>query len=203
MKYLTVVLLIGSAALPVLADIPKFNFTYSDANYTLSGILTATSDPSAGTGAYLVTDVTGTVSYLSGTPYALTLVPAGAVPSNANGDNVYGQDDLIYFNQAPLLTVDQNYNGNGGIEFAFPAGGALTGYNGGSDIALFANNSTGGSGNYGSYESGKRTNLTGGYGKSTAGGTFTLSAVPDGGTTLVLLGLAVAGLAGLRRKLSA
>ena len=32
--------------------------------------------------------------------------------------------------------------------------------------------------------------------------TFTEFAVPDGGTTLALLGLAVAGMAGLRRKLS-
>jgi len=33
-------------------------------------------------------------------------------------------------------------------------------------------------------------------------GTYALNSLPDGGTTLTLLGLAVAGLAGLRRKLS-
>jgi len=33
-------------------------------------------------------------------------------------------------------------------------------------------------------------------------GTFKLTSVPDGGTTLAFLGLAIAGLAGLRRKLS-
>lgn len=187
-------LLIGIGAVPALAQ--NYDFTYSDANYILSGVLTAS--PNGG-GVYTVTGVTGTISYLGGSAYALTLVPPGAVPTNANGDNVYGQDDLIYPGQAPLLTVDPNYNGNGGIEFAFPAGGPLSGYNGGSDIALFANTSAGGPGGYGSLES---ANL-GGYDKVTSGGTFTLSAVPDGGTTLVLLGLAVAGLAGLRRKLSA
>jgi hypothetical protein len=186
--------LIGIGAVPALAQ--NYDFTYSDANYILSGVLTAS--PNGG-GVYTVTGVTGTISYLGGSAYALTLVPPGAVPTNANGDNVYGQDDLIYPGQAPLLTVDPNYNGNGGIEFAFPAGGPLSGYNGGSDIALFANTSAGGPGGYGSLES---ANL-GGYDKVTSGGTFTLSAVPDGGTTLVLLGLAVAGLAGLRRKLSA
>jgi hypothetical protein len=33
-------------------------------------------------------------------------------------------------------------------------------------------------------------------------GTFAIVATPDGGTTLSLLGLAIVGLAGLRRKLS-
>jgi hypothetical protein len=44
-----------------------------------------------------------------------------------------------------------------------------------------------------------------GYGGTTAPGAYDLDylRVPDGGTTLVLLGLAVAGLAGLRRKLRA
>src|ERR1035438_9696190 len=193
-KFAIVALMIGIGAVPALAQ--NYDFTYSDSNYILSGVLTASPD---GGGVYTVTGVTGTISYQGGSAYALTLVPPGAVPTNANGDNVYGQDDLIYPGQAPLLTLDPNYNGNGGIEFAFPAGGSLSGYNGGSDIALFANTSAGGPGAYGSLES---ANL-GGYANTTSGGTFTLSLVPDGGTTLVLLGLAVAGLAGLRRKLSA
>src|ERR1017187_4892791 len=190
-NFAVIALLIGTGAVPVLADI-QFNFTYSDASYTLSGVLTAS--PNGG-GVYTATGVTGTVAQTSAptTTYALTLVPPNAVPKNYNGDNVYGQDDLLYPNQAPLLTIDTNYFGNGGIEFAFPAPSPLTGINGGSDIALFAN----ASGGYGSLES---ANL-GGWGNTTSGGVFTLSAVPDGGTTLALLGLAIVGMAGLRRKL--
>jgi hypothetical protein len=191
-------LLIGIGAVPALAQ--SYDFTYSDANYILSGVLTASPD---GGGVYTVTGVTGTVAQTSApsTTYALTLVPPGVVAENHNGDDLFGQDDLIYPGQTPLLTICPNWGcALGGLLFAFPAGGALSGYNGGSDIALFANNGSGnGSGDYGSIE---YSNL-GGYGNLASGGTFTLSAVPDGGTTLVLLGLAVAGLAGLRRKLSA
>jgi VPDSG-CTERM motif len=204
-NFAVVALLMGAGALPVLAD-TQFNFTYSDSNYSLQGVLTASPD---GGGVYTVTGVTGTVTYVgtdnsvSTSPYALTLVPPGVVPENHNGDNIYGQDDKIYVNQTPLLTLNPSFNGNGGLEFAFPAPPPLSGYNGGSDIALFANNSTGGPGDYGSLES---ANL-GGYANVTSGGTFTLisigtHSVPDGGATLALLGLAVAGLAGLRRKLS-
>ena len=193
-----IALLIGTWAVPAFAQ--EFNFTYSDANYILSGVLTAS--PNGGS-AYLVTGVTGTVAQTSapGTTYALTLVPPGSVPKNAHGDNVYGQDDLIYPNQAALLSLCPNYGcavGAGGLEFAFPDPPPLNGINGGSDIALFLNTAGGGAGAYGSVESA----ALGGYGQTTSGGTFTLSAVPDGGTTLALLGLAVAGLAGLRRKLS-
>jgi hypothetical protein len=190
-------LLIGIGAVPALAQ-ANYNFTYSDANYILSGVLTASPD---GGGVYTVTSVTGTVAQTSAlaTTYDLTLVPPNAVPSNHNGDNIYGQDDLIYPNQTQLLTLCPGYNCNlGGLEFAFPAPPPLSGINGGSDIALFANVAGGGAGNYGSLES---ANL-GGYDQVTSGGTFTLNAVPDGGTTLTLLGLAIAGLAGLRRKLS-
>jgi len=193
--FAVIALLIGIGTVPALAADAQFNFTYSDANYLLSGVLTASPD---GGGVYTVDAVTGTVALASNPSitYALTLVPAGAVPQNANGDNWYGQDDLLYLNGGPLLTVNPNYSGNGGIEFAFPEPPPLSGINGGSDIALFAN----GSGGYGSSESAG----LGGYNNTTnTGGTFTLSAVPDGGTTLTLLGLAVAGLAGLRRKFSA
>lgn len=187
-------LLIGIGAVPALAQ--NYDFTYSDSQYVLSGVLTATPD---GGGAYTVTGVTGTVALASapGTTYALTLVPPGVTAENHNGDNLWGQDDLIYPGQTSLLTVCPGWNcALGGLLFAFPAGGALSGYNGGSDIALFANN---GSGDYGSIE---YSNL-GGYGNQGSNGTFTLAAVPDGGTTLTLLGLAIAGLAGLRRKFSA
>jgi hypothetical protein len=55
----------------------------------------------------------------------------------------------------------------------------------------------------GYYASGEKNGAyfpaTAGWGES---GTFSLTAVPDGGTTLSLLGLALVGLAGLRRKLS-
>ncbi len=189
MKNLAVfALLLGSGAVPVLAD-TQFNFTYTDAQYTLSGILTAS--PNGG-GIYTATGVSGTIFQNSDptTTYALTLVPPGAVPSNHNGDNVYGQDDLLYLNQPlQLLTVNPSYFGNGGIEFAFPAPPPLSGYNGGSDIALYAN----GSGDYGSYES---ANL-GGYGNTVAtGGIFTLTAVPEPDALILLLTM-MAGVVGL------
>jgi hypothetical protein len=180
-------LLLGIGTLPALAQ-TNFDFTYSDSNYILSGVLTATPD---GGGVYTVTSVTGTVAQTSApsTTYALTLVPPGTVPENHNGDNVFGQDDVIYPFQTPLLTVDPNYNGNGGIEFAFPAPPPLAGVNGGSDIALFANNA---SGDYGSIE---YSNL-GGYGNLASGGTFTLATVPDGGSTALYLLLAGATMLG-------
>jgi hypothetical protein len=194
--FAVIALMIGIGAVPAFAD-TNYNFTYSDSQYTLSGVLTASPD---GGGVFTVTGVTGTVTWVGkpSSTYALTLVPPGDVPSNHNGDNIYGQDDLIYPNQAPLLTLCPGYNcAFGGLEFAFPAPPPLSGINGGSDIALFANASGGGPGGYGSLESAD----LGGYVNTTSGGTFTLSAVPDGGTTLALLGLAIAGLAGLRRKL--
>jgi hypothetical protein len=193
--FAVIALLIGIGAVPALAADAQFNFTYSDANYLLSGVLTATPD---GGGVYTVTGVTGgTVTWVGepSTSYALTLVPVGVQVRNANGDDLWGQDDLIYPGQTPLLTLCPNGNcSSGGLEFAFPAGGQLSGYNGGSDIFLFANGGT----NYGSQE----FSSLGGYNHVTPDGTFTLSLVPDGGTTLLLLGLAIAGLAGLRRKLS-
>jgi hypothetical protein len=198
--FAVIALLIGIGAAPALAVDAQFNFTYSDANYLLSGVLTASPE---GGGAYLVTGVTnGTVTWTTAPPgttstYALTLVPLGVQVRDIGGTDLWGQDDLIYPGQTPLLTPCPNWGcALGGLQFAFPAGGALSGYNGGSDIALFANNLLG---DYGSQEYGD----LGGYGNTTSGGTFTLSAVPDGGTTLLLLGLAIAGLAGLRRKLSA
>jgi hypothetical protein len=173
-------LLIGIGAVPAVAQ--TYDFTYHDSNYVLSGVLSASPD---GGGVYTVTGVTGTVAQTSAlnTKYALTLVPPNAVPKNHNGDNIYGQDDLIYPGQPPLLTLCPNYDcPYGGLEFAFPAPPPLIGINGGSDIALFANTS----GSYGSVES---ANL-GGYDVTTSGGVFTLSAVPEGGTSLLYLLLA-------------
>jgi hypothetical protein len=131
------------------------------------------------------------------------LVPPGAVPENANGDNLDGQDDLIYPNQAPLLTLCPNYGCPlGGLEFSFPAPPPLSGINGGSNIALFANNSAGGSGNYGSVETGQPANSVGGYDLTTANGTFTLSAVPEPSTVSLLVTMlaGLGGLAGVLRK---
>jgi len=185
MKKFSLVSLVVASALaisPAVVNAQTYDFTYSDSNYVLSGVLTATPD---GGGIYTVTGVAGTVAQASAPSikYPLTLVPPYAVPSNHNGDNIYGQDDLIYPGQAPLLTLCPNYGCPfGGLEFAFPAPPPLIGINGGSDIALFANTSV----SYGSLES---ANL-GGYAITTSDGAFTLIAVPEGGLTALYLLLA-------------
>jgi hypothetical protein len=204
MKKLAVIaLMIGIGAVPAFAQ--NYDFTYTGGGYSMSGVLATTP---AGGGANLVNSVTGTISFNGGTAEPLTLVPPDVVPHNDNGDNLNGQDDLVYPGGTPLLTVCYNYGcPYGGLEFAFPDLYAPLnpgdgGVDGGSDIAIYAQNGTGGTGNYGATETGKPANGFGGYDYQSGDGTFTLTAVPDGGTTLTLLGLAVAGLAGLRRKLS-
>lgn len=206
MKFLTVVLLIGTAALPALADDPQFDFTYSDSLFTLSGVLdTQVVAP----GEYLVTGVDGTITDADGT-FALNLIPVGVVPEDPYGDEPNGQDDDTFtIPNSNALTIDPNfYYDNGGLQFDFADGGPLSGeYNqlGGSDINLSAANSSGAPGSYVSDCSGECgfAAPAHAYFLNTTGGTFTLSAVPDGGTTLAFLGLVIAGMATLRRKLSA
>jgi hypothetical protein len=193
---LTVFLMVFSGV--ALADV-EFNFTYSDSNYSLQGILTASPD---GGGVFTATSVVGTVAWLTGPDstktYPLLLVPSGVVPENANGDNIYGQDDLLYPNNPlQLLTIDPSFYGIGGLEFTVPAPPPLSSYNGGSNVVLYAN----GNGDYGSLES---ANL-GGYDKITpTGGVFTLTAVPEPGVVILLVTMlaGLGGLAGvLKRKL--
>jgi hypothetical protein len=190
MKKLAVIaLMIGIGAVPALAQ-TDFNFTFSDSQYTLSGVFVATPD---GGGVYTATSVIdGTLTYL-GQTFDLTLVPVGNDARDSGGPDFFGQDNLLYPNSpTQLLTTDS-------LIFQATARGLGT-----SNVYIWAN----GSSDYGIETSwilaGAPLGTPGWVTGSSlyTGGTSTLSAVPDGGTTLLLLGLAVAGLAGLRRKLS-
>jgi hypothetical protein len=182
--------MIGIGAVPALAQ-TDFNFTFSDSQYTLSGVLAASPD---GGGVYTATSVIdGTLTYL-GQTFDLTLVPVGNDARDSGGTDFFGQDNLLYPNSpTQLLTTDF-------LSFQATAPGLGT-----SNVGIWAN----GGDDYGIQTSwilaGAPLGTPGWVTGSSlfTGGTFTLSAVPDGGTTLLLLGLAVAGLAGLRRKLSA
>jgi hypothetical protein len=140
----------------------------------------------------LVTSVIdGTLTYL-GQTFDLTLVPVGSDARDSGGTDFFGQDNLLYPN-SPSELLTTNF-----ISFQATAPGLGT-----SNVAIWAN---------GGYDYGIETswNLAGaalgtpGWVKTSneSGGTLTLTPVPDGGTTLTLLGLVIAGLAGLRRKFS-
>ena len=186
MKKLAVIaLLSGLGAVPAFAQ--NFNFTFTDSAYSAQGILVTTNE---GGGAYLATSVIdGTITYL-GQSFDLTLVPAGTA-RDSGGTDFFGQDSLLYPNSpTQLLTAN-------GLIFQATAPGLGT-----SDVGIWAN----GPSDYIIQTSWILAGAplgTPAWVSNPSGGTFTLSAVPDGGTTLALLGLAVAGLAGLRRKLSA
>ena len=201
-KFAVIALMVGIGAVPALAD--QFNFSYSDSLFSMSGVLDTTQIAS---NEYLVTGVTnGQITDANGT-FALNLIPVGATPEDYNGDEFSGQDNLIFTSPSTnTLSVDTNfYNYNNGLYFDFASPNALSGpdnINGGSDILISASNTSGAAGSYQSDAFYYVAPGDWGYNVITTGGNFALTPVPDGGTTLLLLGLAVAGLAGLRRKLS-
>jgi hypothetical protein len=185
-KFAIIAILIGVGAVPALAQ--NYDFTFTDSAYSAQGILVTTNE---GGGVYLATSVIdGTLTYL-GQTFDLTLVPAGNDARDSGGTDFFGQDNLLYPNSpTELLTTDF-------LSFQATAPGLGT-----SNVGIWAN----GGSDYGIQTSwilaGAPLGTPGwisGSGLFT-GGTFTLTYVPDGGTTLALLGLAIAGLAGLRRR---
>jgi hypothetical protein len=167
-------LLIGIGAVPAFAQ--NYDFTYTGSGVSATGTLTGTEI--GNTGSYNITG--GTIS---------TFTPngdfSGTIDSNPADLSAVGGDDVLYVNPQKngfYLGQSPNY----GLLFSMSYGG---------DNLIWAGNNGGGGAGYSIWY----------YDDYDIAypGTFTVtSAVPDGGTTLLLLGLAVAGLAGLRRKLS-
>jgi hypothetical protein len=139
--------------------------------------------------------VSGSGFFTTGTPYGNGYLPilsitgvtnsAGNItglhglavdPPGANNDGTFQWDNAFKPSGDPLT--------NNGLLFNVDGAGM-------SPINIF--------GDGGDYEYSYGQGLSGYYVEQV---TFTATNVPDGGTTLSLLGLALAGLAGLRRKMS-
>jgi hypothetical protein len=190
MKKFSMALVAIATALAIspVALAQNYNFTYTDGNVTATGVLDTTS---LGGGIYGITGGTIALTVTAGSGIAGTGVilsdPNGPGnlytlqnPPNSGGANLQ-IDNLFYPGLNPELT-------DNGFNFEL----TNTAYAGGIFGSIWGNSAS----NYGIFE--------GNYNVYDSGaGNFSSSAVPDGGTTLLLLGLAVAGLAGLRRKLSA
>jgi hypothetical protein len=186
-----IALLIGIGAVPALAQM--YDFTYTGSYFQATGTLDLVSG--------LAVSGSGTLTYDNGTVTTtpITLFPLNpAMEGNISGDGIRsngtdlnGLDNLVFPGSNPLLD-------GAGLIFWM-----------GSTAPAAALADTGTHPNFGTvdayniYSSGSYASigvLGGPY--TIDSGSFTLTSVPDGGTTLALLGLAVAGLAGLRRKLS-
>ncbi|MGA2373467.1 MAG: VPDSG-CTERM sorting domain-containing protein [Candidatus Korobacteraceae bacterium] len=151
-----------------------FDFTYTSPVETAVGTLSGSEI--GVTGDYQITS--GTIS-ITGSAFSGT----GGIDTISGDLAIYGADNELY---AAGDAPDARLLDLGGLLFSTTNGlDNLWGGNNGGNGASTAYSISGRNGNYIDFP-----------------GTFALT-VPDGGTTLVLLGLAVAGLAGLRRKLSA
>jgi hypothetical protein len=185
MKKYTVSLFVlaGSLAIaPAAFGDVDFTFAYTGPEESATGTLTGSEIGS--TGDYQITSaaITVTGSAFSGT---------GTLDTNVSDLAAYGADNEIY--------PSQNAVDRSGYDLYLDLGGLL--FTTGSDVYnLWGGDNNGYSSDNDSYSlSGRNGNYI------DYPGTLTLvaaAATPDGGTTLALLGLAVAGLAGLRRKLN-
>ena len=168
-----------------------YSFNFSDNDITVSGeFVTSDAVIPSYPGAQQILSFTGTITDTNG----------GGAPWNGAVSLYSG---TAFFNTPDFNGVDNWFHptGNGSIEGAsgfqyFDGGGLVLSVIGGNDEwSIFGE----GGGTYGNYPG------TGGdgyrdYVDGVPGSDLSISA-PDGGTTLALLGLAIAGLAGLRRKL--
>jgi hypothetical protein len=150
-----------------------FTFDYSSAVESATGTLIGSEIGS--TGDYQISS--GTIA-TTGSAFTGT----GSIDTNPSDLVAYGADNELYF-------VGNGPDGRdldlGGLLFSTTNGlNNLWGGNNGGNGPSTSYSLSGRNGNYIDYP-----------------GTFNVSA-PDGGTTLALLGLAIVGMAGLRRKLS-
>jgi len=204
MKKLAVIaLLIGIGAVPALAQ-TTYDFTYTGGYFTATGSLDVN-------GSGLATSGSGTMTWDGGADTsAITLFPLNSVmEANPGSDGVRvnggtdlnGLDNLVFPSSNPLLdgyglifwmgntaptaalldtsSIHPNFGNVGGFaiggDCAWACGGTYSSFGADGSLDLYASDL----------------------------GTFTLTpapSVPDGGTTLALLGFTIAGLAGLRRK---
>ena len=202
-KFAVIVLMIGIGSVPAFADsFYTLTATGTEANGQ-SVAINATLDLSAvSPGLFQVVGATGTVLDPWGTTVSITGVTNSYV-SPFSQDNLVsipadfsaaGSSGQFWFDTNGLLfTTSINTPGD-----AYDAGIAPDQYypNGQYQFADTGANIAGtGPGGQVSYPLGN-------WPYNTTDLSVTLTPVPDGGTTLALLGLALAGLAGLRRKLS-
>ena len=130
-------LIVGASATamtmaPASAWADVFDLDYSGADGT-SGmlVLTAIPDPGAGSGAFLVTSISGTQNELTG-----TLIPPAAVPGTDSAPGFQGNDNTIFSGTA--ATPIFNFYG---ISFS-TSSGSYNLYSTGSQYALIENTPT-------------------------------------------------------------
>ena len=178
---LCVVLAVSCGA--AMAD--NFTFTYTSSIFNLTnGTLTATSN---GDGSFTATAGSATFSYVSAPADTTTLqllVPPNLGGVRLNAGDVVTTDNLI-FPSNPSYFLDYV----GGIAFTV-TGGQFSSLGG----AYVSSNTNPPSNNYYGFAD------VGGKYIASGDGVFTLSNVPDGGMTLMLLGGVLVGLETLRRK---
>lgn len=157
-----------------------------------SGTLTVTPD---GVNQYLITGISGTRNG--------NAILSLSAPFTDLGDGSQGDNQIFFAPPAPTSTA--SFTPVDGSNSAYISGFGFTTSDGTFQPYTF----TGGNyGSYGPFAAGEYQYVIGTY--ANPPGTFVNTAIdftvsasaPDGGTTLALLGLAIAGLAGLRRKLS-
>jgi hypothetical protein len=159
---------------PAMADSWTWTFT-DNTGVVASGTL---SGSSMGPGVFNITSGTITdVTIGAGNLYA-DATP-GVVKTSPPGTSNY--DDLLYTAFPPLVD-------NSGLLFYTD----ITNPTAATEMNIYSTGTT----SYYRYQG------SGGLGNPGDAGTFAIQGTPDGGTTLSLLGLAIVGLAGLRRKLS-
>ena len=152
---------------------PNYDFTYTsnDNSVVASGVLYAVATATPGVLLATSGNIIVTDTYNSLTSTGTLISNPNAPGTSCSPTGYFFYDDLLMPSQNPLIT-------NAGLLFSNSI-----------EINLFSNGP--GPGTYQIY----------GNNGANDKGNFALTQVPDGGTTLALLGLAIAGLAGLRRKL--
>jgi hypothetical protein len=185
-----------AAAPRATANVMTFDLQFSGANGDVGVGQVSATEISPGT--YLATSGTFALSAGPLAPYSSTLVtiPGNGTPGQTYNSELYGgtvltYDDLIV--QTPSAPGGYAVTYAGGLLFN-DAGYAYTDNSSGLAFYLSLNGPDDYAGNY-DFWSGGRNNEA--YLEEP--GTLTISAVPDGGTTLAMLGAGLFGLGWLRR----
>ena len=197
-KFAVIAILMGIGAVPALAQ--NYDFTFSSVvnSDSFSGTLVTSGAPSGG--GYDVTGGGLTIVSDNFTVVSNPTFPATSTFPPGCGSDCGTYDDVLFPNGGPANLLDTYgplflSGGSGEYVEIWQAGNDGYGTNPGANT-------------YGFWEGNASNGYYGIVGPVSPGGwnydvgSFTITAVPDGGTMLALLGLAVAGLAGLRRKLS-
>jgi hypothetical protein len=169
---------------PAMADV-TWSWTFTDntgivASGDLSGVLLSA-------GAFNITS--GTINDVTIGLGSLYANPNPGVQSSTPSGDGATYDDMLYPGNNPMIAP--NY---GALLFYGTGNVGVSAY----EMQIWSD----GANSYYRYQGDPPASLPGGRNGPGDPGTFAIVATPDGGTTLSLLGLAIVGLAGLRRKLS-